>query len=242
MADNPPRFFAAALPPPGDHAAAPVDVSLDTEEAHHARTVLRLRADAPVELFDGQGHRAAAALAALDRLAAAVRVVRVTHTPPPRPRLDVAVAPPKAGRLDDLVDQLTQLGVDHVILTHTARATVEPRPAKLDRLRRVALAAARQCRRDHLPHLYGPLPFADVLQWSGPDQRLIADPTGDITAPAASAGHVLVLVGPEGGFTTDELDAAAAAGFRRWRFAPHVLRIETAAAAAAATIRALALR
>lgn len=237
------RFFSPSLPLPqsscGSLTAGELSVHLGVEEARHARRVLRLTVGDAVALFDGRGGTAKGVIAGFD-VGMAVRIQGVDQQPPPRPRLDLAVCLPKGSRTDDMVSQLSQLGADTLIPLRTQRSVVDARPAKLERLGRAAIESAKQCGRAWVMTVAGAVDFADVLR-GDQDLKLIADVTEaqnrDLATRLADAKHVLVLIGPEGGWTDEERIAAHAAGCRPWRLGPHVMRIETAAAATAAIVR-----
>lgn len=215
-------------------------LALDADQAQHARRVLRMRDGDEAEFFDGRGTLARGRLTTVGgRLGAAIS--QRLYEPAPRPRLEIAVALPKGGRVDDLVGQLTQLGADALIPLSTERSVVEPRPVKLHRLQRQVVEHARQCRRSHLLEVTDVQSFAQVL--SRPcDLLLLADPQGQsgvavIDQRLRDAAVIRVLIGPEGGFSDQELEGARVARALAWRMGPHVLRIETAAAAAVAILR-----
>lgn len=243
------RFFIERL--------AGETVVLDAEQSAHARKTLRLGVGDEVELFDGAGTLAVGRITdAAKRLTLAIEH-RWTESPP-RPWLELAVPPPKGSRADTLVEGATQLGVDRLIWLSTARSVVDPSPTKQQRFERLAIEAAKQCRRAHRMRIDSAMDrdAAAVMRDSAADLRLIADPQGQTTAAMQGlqsdgktplegsrilrAERVLVLVGPEGGWTDGERQHAAARGFVTWRFSPHVLRVGTAALAAAAIVRALA--
>ena len=142
-----------------------------------------------------------------------------------------------------MVNQLSQLGVDRLIPLRTRRSVAAPRPGRLKRFQRAAIAAAKQCRRAHLLTVTAVADLDQVI-CRDHDLKLVADPTAaphaDLATRMASAQRLLVLIGPEGGWTPGESAAAQAAGGLAWCFAPHLLRIEAAAAAAAAIVRYLA--
>jgi 16S rRNA (uracil1498-N3)-methyltransferase len=228
------RFYCASL--------ANSTVELDAEQAAHARKSLRLAVGDTVELFDGRGSSASATVTQLKRTLQA-RITDLRHVDPLAPSLTLATAVPKGPRADTLIDAAAQLGVDVLIPLVTTRSVVDPGEGKQRRFERIALEAAKQCHRDYLMQLEPPTDFAKVLRTADHDTKLIADAPADNASPPAppnfaAAKHIIVLIGPEGGWTDEERQFAAAANFRRWSFGPHVMRIETAALAAAAIIRA----
>jgi len=239
------RFYCPRLPAPVEAARlSDVFVQLDAEQAHHARKVLRLRPNDLVELCDGRGRVGTGAID-LTGSEARVRLHGVRDEPPPRPAIDIAAALPKGPRLEDMVNQLSQVGADTLIPLRSARSVVDPRAGKFDRLGRIAVEAAKQCRRATLLEIEQMTDFADALARPA-DLRLLAAPDGDAGATIAEAltkaQRVLVLIGPEGGWTSEEISSAAAAGFVPWRLGPHVMRVETAAAAAVSVLRGMGER
>lgn len=214
---------------------------LDEDEAKHALKVLRLRAGEEVEVFNGLGVAGRGVLV-IEGRRAGMKLASIRRTPPAGPMLTLAVSMPKGPRVDQLVSQLTQLGVDRLVPLLTERTVVDPGQGKLDRLRKVVVESAKQCGRDWLMEIAAPLAFTAALALPR-DLLLVADPLGrrlgEIGRDEISGWKqgVMVLVGPEGGLTRDETDQALAAGGQLWRFNSHVLRIETAAVAAAALLR-----
>ncbi len=214
-------------------------VELDAAQARHARRVLRLTDGEQVEVFDGHGGVGCGILTG-GPSTTRVRLERIWREPPSRPRIELAVAFPKGGRVDDLVAQLSQLGADALIPLCTRRSVVRPRDAKLSRLAQQAIEHARQCRRAHLLEIEPVADLDDVLARPC-DLLLVADPQGqamaDLAGRLAAAAVVRVLIGPEGGWSDEELERVRRRAAVPWRFGPHVMRIETAAAAAAAILR-----
>lgn len=225
--------------------------SLDPEQLHHARRVLRLNDGDAVEVFDGAG------LVGVGTLAGGrVRVESLRWHAPVTPRIEVAAATPKGGHADDMAVMLSQLGADRLIPLRSERSVVDPREGKLQRLRRAMVESARQCKRPYVMEV-GPTSTLESVLEAGHALRLIGAPSitqavGTTRGPLASGGptealpprgtpvaDVLVLIGPEGGWTEMELLLAERAGARRWSLGPNVLRIETAACAAVAVLRYL---
>ena len=199
------------------------------DEAHHARSVLRLEAGNQVRLADGAGCCATALILHVGR-----HDLRLEVEPPtsindgPAQFLTVAVAPPKGDRLGDLVRSLTELGVGAITLLETERS--ERQPNSLDRLHRIAGEALKQCRRAHLPRLALNTTIPTLVH-SGA-LLTVFDRSGRAAAPGAPA-PVTLVIGPEGGLTSAELTALTDGGAATVCLAAPVLRIETAAIAAA---------
>ena len=212
---------------------------LDAQESHHAVKVLRLKAGDAIELLDGRGHVAQGMIEEAGRKVR-VKVSSVIRREPVSPRLDIATAIPKGPRADAMIEQLSQLGVDRVIPLRTARSVVDPRDRKVERFARAAIESAKQCGRAHVMHIEAPQDFSPSLLSGDHDLRLLAMPDGATEHERVrGAASILVLIGPEGGWTNEEIETAKAVGCVPWCIGPHVMRIETAAVAAAAIIRAL---
>lgn len=246
------RFLAADL-------AAPTAM-LGGTEAHHALHVLRLRAGDRVELFDGRGRRGVGTIRAAGRAQVEVSLERVEGPHPrPAPHVHLAVAMPKGNRLDWLLEKASELGAASIRPIEAARSVVRVRDDEATRQRWSAIAAGaiRQSRQLHLPEILPPRDLAAFLADERAGARLIGQGGEDVpplaevlggmatgaAVPAvarAALGDVTLLVGPEGGWTDDELAEAAGAAFRPVRLGHSVLRVETAAVALLAGVLALA--
>ena len=204
-------------------------VDIVGDEAHHGRSVLRLGEGDVVRLADGAGAVAEGVVRRVGRHAIAIEVGPVDQPPSgPAQHLTVAVAAPKGDRFADLVRGLTELGVGAILPLICERGERIP---GLDRARRVAVEALKQCRRPVLPRI-GPVADFSTLK-ALPGRRIVLDPAGGPAQPGDPSPTVLII-GPEGGFTYDERQALLADGAVAVRLATPVLRIETAALAAAA--------
>jgi 16S rRNA (uracil1498-N3)-methyltransferase len=194
---------------------------LAPEDRHHLERVLRLRKGEPVTVSDGVG--------GWRRCTFGTRLQPdgdVTRDPAPSPPITVAFALLKGERPELVVQKLTELGVDRIAPMVTARCVVHWSAVKSERhsqrLRRVAREAAMQSRRSWLPTVDEVRPFAEVAAQA---ESVLAETGGG----AVSLDRPTVLVGPEGGWAPEE----AACGLPTVGLAPHVLRAETAAIAAA---------
>jgi 16S rRNA (uracil1498-N3)-methyltransferase len=218
----------------------------DSSQLHHLRDVLRLKIGDEVCVFDSEGTEYLGAIEKLAREQAVFRIQNRKPAPVKKWQLAVACAIPKKSRLDDIIDKLTQLGVDVIIPLETERAVVKLETKEADRLerwRKIARNAAEQSRRSSLPLIPAVLSLPKVLA-QAKNYRLKLVPTlaGDrkplreILAES-KADSILALVGPEGDFTPQEIEQARAAGFIPVSLGATVLRVETAAIAIAAFIR-----
>jgi 16S rRNA (uracil1498-N3)-methyltransferase len=208
----------------------PGPVELTGAEAHHLAAVCRLRPGDRVYLFNGDGRQYPAEVAAAGRRSVTLQVLGAEA--PARElgfRLEAAAPLPKGDRAQFLVEKLTELGATSFVPLRTARSVVEPRGARLDRLQRTVVEASKQCGRNVLLRVEPPGDWADYCARGDlPAARLLAHPGG--TGRVGPAGQdCAVAVGPEGGFTDEEVAAARAAGWRVIDLGPRVLRVETAA-------------
>jgi 16S rRNA (uracil1498-N3)-methyltransferase len=224
--------------------APPVDgrMTLEGDEARHLIRVRRVGLGETVELFDGRGSAFRAEVSALGR--DRVEMTILGFAPAGRPvacGLTLATAVPKGDRFDWLVEKATELGVARLIPLVTERSVVDPRSAKLDRLRRLVIEAAKQCNRDILMDLDPPTPWARLVGSVATGVKLLAHPGGlPVAASGAVRGSPVILaIGPEGGFTDGEVDQAVGAGWRTVDLGPTILRVETAGLAGSSTLLAL---
>lgn len=218
--------------------------SLTGDEAWHAVAVKRVQAGDTVELLDGRGTVATATVTASEkRKRGAVldlRVESVRSDAPTSPRVEVWSAVPKADRAAHMIDQLAQAGAA-VWRPLIAARSVTDADHKADRLQRIATEASKQCGRAWHLAIDPPVTVADATSWTVTHKPpacalLVADAGGAPPSDLPRADHIAVLIGPEGGFTEDELAALRAAGAAPVRLGPHVLRTETAAVAAAVAL------
>lgn len=226
------RFFLD-VPPRAGHA------ELSGDEARHLARVLRAKVGDMVSVFDGQGRAWPARIASLGRDRVGLELGAPIEASPSSRALTLAVALPKGDRQKWMVEKLTELGCTRLVPLATTRGVAEATPGTVQRLMRSSIEACKQCGRNTLLEITSPLTIAEVLaQRDAATLAVVADPEGELLGPLLKghAGDILALVGPEGGFTAEELALASATGCRRVSLGPHVLRVETAAIAVAAGI------
>lgn len=214
-------------------------IELDVEQSRHALSSLRLRPGDTVELFDGLGGvvqcELVEAAASGKRRSAIVAVTQRARAPEPDRKLTLFVAGAKGPRLSMLVEKCTELGVSALRFTDWDRSVVHVGASGLEKLRKTAIEACKQCGRNWLPELTCNESMENFLGFNG--QRLIAHPGG--TSPRLSQAidpqqaNLAIAIGPEGGFTESELRQMTTDGAGSVQIAEHVLRVETAALAGA---------
>jgi 16S rRNA (uracil1498-N3)-methyltransferase len=219
-------------------------VDLDGDEGRHAVAVRRLRVGEGLVLTDGAGVAATCTVARLGRACLVATVSELATTPVETPRVTVAQAIPKGERGELAVELLTEVGVD-VIVPWTAARSVgvwrEGRAEKaLARWRRAALEAAKQARRTRFPEVTEPAStegVAALLASAGVRVVLHEAASGPLAdVPIPGRAEIVVVVGPEGGITDEELAAFAAVGAEPLRMGSSVLRTSTAGVAAVAAL------
>lgn len=221
------RFFCPDLPVSGR-------LTLSGDEARHLARVRRLGPGDQVELFDGRSSfalRAEVTRIGSKDVELALLGDRAEGWEPPFP-LTLATAIPKGERLDWLVEKAVEIGVSHLVPLQTRRSVVDPRPSKLDRLRRAVIEASKQCGRNRLMTLSEPTRFPPDLAEDPPALRLISHPSGrDLPHWPSLQPHpsATLAIGPEGGWTDDELALAQSRGWIIIGFPTPILRMETAA-------------
>ncbi len=226
------RFFCAPVPPGAT-------VRLEGAEAHHLSRVLRKTPGDVVELFDGCGKSATAEIFAIHKKAVDLKVLQTTETPPPQCRISLATAVPKGDRFRWLVEKAVELGVDRLIPLVTERSVVKPGGGKREKMQQAVVEACKQCGRNWLMAIQEPKPWVWFLEEDvqRADKVFLAHPGGKPLRdafPAPAFSSMLLIVGPEGGLTEEEVSQANDAGAIRVSLGTNILRIETAALVLAA--------
>lgn len=239
-----PVFLVPALP-------SGEEFVLDGPEGRHAATVKRLRVGEELVLSDGSGVLVRCSVVAVSKDALSLQVVERWEEPEPTPRVVLAQALVKGDRGELAVELATEAGVDGVIPWRASRCVAKwedgPRGAKaLGRWRSTVREAAKQARRSRVPFVDEPVSTAQLSQRVSSSALTLVlhesatDRLADVSIP--DAGDVLLVVGPEGGITPEELEALRSSGARVVRLGPTVLRASTAAAVALGALGVLTSR
>lgn len=213
-------------------------------EVQHLAKVMRAKVGDEVTLFDGSGAEFRAQIERLGRSEAELRILERREVDRELPReLTLAVALPKGDRQQFLVEKLTELGATRLVPLVTRRGVAQPVDSALARLRRRAIEASKQCGRNRLLEIAPAENWGDFVTTRESAARLVAHPTpGETKSAAARLAELpadrplVVAVGPEGGFSDDEIAAALAHGWQPLALGPRILRVETAAIAVAALV------
>ncbi|MGE0145284.1 MAG: 16S rRNA (uracil(1498)-N(3))-methyltransferase [Planctomycetota bacterium] len=224
------RYYQNPLPEPGA-------ATLRGELVRHLAAV-RLRVGDRICLFDGAGRECAARIVAIARQTVAIEAEPVAERIGRcAVALELAVALPKGNRAEWLFEHATEIGVDRFRPILTERTRDRGGRDRLDRWRRIVIAAAEQCDRSHLPQVDAETSLEALLaDPSLPTERRVAAPSGVVELTGSATNRVVVCIGPEGGFTDGELAALAQAHFLPVRLGVLTLRTETAALVAAARV------
>lgn len=225
----------AVLAPPGSLALGPTLV-LDEEERHHLR-VRRAQAGERVRVFDGEGGVGEGILERIGGdLGVAIEVMRQMPNPP---AFSLVVGAGDKERFGWLAEKAAELGVTVLAPLKTERTrsvAAGIREGHVLALQRRARQAIKQSGAPWAPRVTPPIDVKTAAAEGTPPYRWLADPNGESPPQLPLNVPLVVVVGPEGGLVHAERDLLLAADFRPVRFAPDLLRFETAALAAAAVV------
>ncbi len=214
-----------------------VDVTtVDGEEARHILTSRRLTIGDAIWIFDGHGTVGRATIIAREGRTRALRVQvhEREFIPLAHPQVELACALPKGDRQAVLLDMATQLGMTGFRPLLCERSIVRPSPHAARRWHRICIEACKQSRRPHLPAIHVALTPAQAVALADSDCTIwVADQKGKPlpARPWQQITHLLLMVGPEGGFTDAEITSIADSGAQVISLGAGILRVETAAIA-----------
>jgi 16S rRNA (uracil1498-N3)-methyltransferase len=233
-----------------DEADPPVvgrDLLLTDAPAHHLVRVLRVRPGDPVRVFDGSGSEWRTTVRGIEGRRLVLRVISEDH-PPTECSISISLLQGlcRGERMDYVMQKATELGAAEIVAVSCERSNVrldkKRAENRLAHWRGVSVSAAEQSGRVRIPTIDGPVDLK-LAATAAADVRLVLAPGAEHrltvrVGAAASPKSVAVMVGPEGGFTSAELDALVAAGWDAVSMGPRILRTETAGIVALAAIQA----
>ena len=217
---------------------------IEGDEARHLTRVLRVEAGQRYEISDNRSvYLAEIETARKENVV--FRTLEKLPAPPPTARFELYAALIKFDRFEWIVEKATELGVTEIVpieATRSERGLEKAATKRLERWRRIALEASQQSRRTHLPEIAEPVPLAQAMARTGTYRYALDENPGAIplfqVLPAVRTAEdtVAILTGPEGGWTEEEHDSFAAAGWIPVSLGPLILRAETAVIAALAVV------
>ncbi len=217
------------------------EVLLPETEAKHAIKVLRLQEGDELRIVDGKGGIYKARVHEVDKKRCSVRIEDEKQNFGERSyRLTVAVSPTKNDqRFEWFLEKATEMGIDRIVPIVSARS--EKKKTKPERFHRILVAAMKQSNKAYLPELRDPVALSAFLDEEQDGHAFIAHcyrgrERSSLKDSYEAGRNVTILIGPEGDFTEDEVDAAVHKGFIPVSLGKAVLRTETAAVAACHTI------
>lgn len=217
------------------------------DEAHHLTRVLRVEEGQRYEISDNSALYLAEVESA-HKSRVVFRVLEQLPAPAPPAPVTLAAALIRFERFEWMVEKATELGVATIVPIWTERTEKGLERAavkRLDRWRKIALESSQQCRRPKLPEIEEPQAFDDALNLQANQRVRLEEDQGaqPILSTITTQETAAILVGPEGGWTSNERDRATAAGWQPVSLGPTILRAETAAIVALAiTTSAAAIR
>lgn len=221
------RIFVDAIEP---------TVTVTGDEFHHSVRVVRVRAGEEVEVFDRTGRVARGTIETLDRDRATVRIDEEIASREANVAIHLAMAIIQLEKFELVLQKATELGVQSIIPLVTDRIELrrERYLGKHERWNRIVFEAVKQSGRSIFPLVEEPRTFAEVV--ARPGQKILFD--ADRDPSSSQAGEVTLFIGPEGGWSDEELELARTHGCSFERLGPRRLRAETAAIVACALVAA----
>jgi 16S rRNA (uracil1498-N3)-methyltransferase len=207
------------------------------DEHQHLR-VGRAEVGEQIEVFNGRGAVWTTSIESCEKRETHLRISAKREVEPLRPTLILGLSLVKTGAFELALEKAVEVGVTRIVPLLTSRTNSPPRSAgRVERWNRIVVEAAKQSKRYHLPLLDQPMGFADALKLPASTKIVFAERGGTPLQSALAGEPVFFLVGPEGGWTDEELSMARARGYALVGLGEGILRTETAAIVGAALIR-----
>ncbi|WP_395344780.1 16S rRNA (uracil(1498)-N(3))-methyltransferase [Ningiella sp. W23] len=222
------------------------EVTLEAATSHYISNVLRLKEHAPIVLFNGDGADYPAEISQIHKkqtLAFVNAQISLNVESPLRIHLAQGIS--KGDRMDYALQKAVELGVTQISPIISERCSVklsEQRwQKKHEQWMKIIISACEQCQRNVLPELHHPIPFSQFIAKQTPMRRLILAPGSQryLSGIARCEQGFQLLVGPEGGFSEQEIYTAEQIGYSSVNMGPRILRTETAAAVSIAVLQTL---
>jgi 16S rRNA (uracil1498-N3)-methyltransferase len=212
---------------------------LTAEESYHAFRVLRMSSGDDIKVTDGKGFFYQAQIVSIDSKKCVFKINTHEKIPAKNFRIHIAIAPTKnADRIEWFVEKAVEIGVDEISFILCKNS--ERRVLNLERIQKIAVSAMKQSQQPWMPTLHPLQPFNDILKQSA-DQKFIGhvDSSNPVHLKAIAKPNksYLVLIGPEGDFFNEELNAALQSGFEKVSLGENRLRTETAGLTACQTLQ-----
>ncbi len=231
---RPPRFFIAPSQVSGSR------ISITDEDVRHIAAVLRMKTGDALLLCDGRGAEYQVTISEISKSAIQTEIVSQRHRETTAPRITLCQGLPKFDKMDWIVQKATELGVTNIVPLVTERTIVKIRDEekRIGRWQKICREAAMQSNRPDIPQVETIRSLRDFISSLNPGPgTLLLLPWEEGTQPLKEvlkrtpAMHIIVLIGPEGGFSSGEASLAREKGFHAVSLGPNILRTETAAIA-----------
>ena len=219
-------------------------IRLGADEAHHLRDVVRRRSGDEVSVFDGEGREFVCVIRSIERSSAELEIVREVEprSPESPARITLAAAMLKADKFELVIQKAVELGVAELLplITDRCEANTKHTDKRMVRWQRIILDASKQCGRATLMKIGEPVKFQTMLAaGDNAETALFAERNGERLGDGGGSAIRTVVIGPEGGWSDAEIDAARATGCRIITLGGRILRAETAAIAITAIVQNL---
>jgi 16S rRNA (uracil1498-N3)-methyltransferase len=232
---KPPRFF---ITPAQVHGPR---IMVSGDDLSHIRSVLRKQPGDTLILLDGQGREYTVRIAAMERSGIITEIVSEARRERRYPLVTLGQGLPKSEKMDWIVQKATELGVSSIVPLVTERTIVKIRDEekRVSRWQKIAREAAMQSNRVDIPEISKIRTFHDFIMTLDPGPMTLllfpweeaTMPIKDVLREKSGVKNIIVLIGPEGGFSAKEAEAAGGKGFHLVSLGPNILRTETAAVA-----------
>ena len=220
-------------------------ITVKGDEYHYLSKVRRNKIGDSVEIVDRSGNRFKGSVEAIDSASAKIKLEERLEKRPEAYPIHLLVAVPKGSLFDDVVRKVNELGASRITPVICERTVVKPSDAKVERWQRIALESCRQCRRRAPIVVDSELSLEDAVKEVDKEAlKIVLHPDDKSVSfievlQRVGKEKLVIAVGPEGGFAEDEISILKKEGFDSASLGPFILRIETAAIAAAAIASAI---